>query len=138
MNTLITKENIIQKLESDDLIVQSYVYSSKNSKYWKIEKSILFKSIISDLELEIPKGLYYDMSTVPKWLWSIVRPFNDGLFGYLVHDRLYLIRDHGLSRKQCDLEMLMWTNLTNCNKFDNYLRYFFVRAFGWLWWNKLV
>ena len=139
MNTsLITKDNIIQKLESDDLIIQSYVYSLKSSKYWKIQKSINLKLIITDLELEIPCGFCYDMSTVPKWLWSIVRPFNDGLFGYLVHDRLYVIRDHNLSRKQCDLEMLKWTNLTNSNKFDNYTRYVFVRAFGWIWWNKLI
>ena len=78
------------------------------------------------------------MATVPKWLWSIVRPFNDGLIGYLIHDRLYVIRDHEMTRKEVDEEMLFWTNLTNKNKFDNYLRYFIVRLLGWLWWNKIV
>jgi hypothetical protein len=78
------------------------------------------------------------MSTVPKWLWSVVRPFNDGLFGYLVHDALYLDRSHGMTRKECDEEMLFWTNLTNKNKFDNKLRWVIVRLLGWAWWNKIL
>ena len=134
----ISKENIIERLESDDLIIQSYVYSDKSSKYWKIQESLTVQLITANKIINIPKGFYYDMSTVPKILWSFVRPFNDGLFGYLVHDALYIKRSHGLSRKQCDLEMLAWTNLTNKNKFDNLLRYYVVRALGWLWWYKIV
>ena len=133
----ITKNNVIEKLMTDDLIVQSYVYSDNSSKYWKIENPLLIK-LSNQKYLKIDKGFYYDMSTVPKWLWSIVRPYNDGLIGYLIHDRLYVIRDHEMSRKEVDKEMLFWTNLTNKNKFDNYLRYFIVRLLGWLWWNKIV
>jgi hypothetical protein len=133
----ITKNNVIEKLMTDDLIVQSYVYSDNSSKYWKIENPLLIK-LSNGKYLKIDKGFYYDMATVPKWLWSIVRPFNDGLIGYLIHDRLYVIRDHEMTRKEVDEEMLFWTNLTNKNKFDNYLRYFIVRLLGWLWWNKIV
>lgn len=133
----VTKDNVIEQLETDELIVQSYVYSNKSQKYWKIQQPITV-TLSNGKVINIPKGFVYDMSTVPKWLWSIVRPFNDGLFGYLVHDRLYVIRDHSMTRKQCDDEMLFWTNLTNDNKFDNKLRYIFVRAFGWLWWNKII
>lgn len=133
----ITKDNIVELLMEDDLIVQSYVYSDKSSKYWKIIQPLTVL-LSNDKLINIPKGFYYDMSTVPKWLWSIVRPYNDGLFGYLVHDTLYVIRNHNMTRKEVDKEMLFWTNLTNENKFDNYLRYYIVRLLGWLWWYKLV
>jgi len=133
----ITKDNIVEQLLTDELIVQSYIYSDKSSKYWRIDKPITI--ILSTGKIiNIPKGFTYDMSTVPKWLWSIVRPFNDGLFAYLVHDRLYVIRDHSMTRKQVDDEMLFWANIVNDNKFDNKLRYFFVRILGWLWWYKIV
>lgn len=134
---MITKDNVIEQLMTDELITQSYVYSNNSQKYWKIQQPITVK-LSNDKIINVPKGFLYDMSTVPKWLWSIVRPFNDGLFGYLVHDRLYVIRDHDMTRLQCDKEMLFWTNLTNDNKFDNYIRYAFVRLLGWLWWYKFV
>jgi hypothetical protein len=134
----ITKDNVIKNLLTDDLVVQSYVYSDRSSRYWKIQKSLTIKLITRNKFITIPAGFYYDMSTVPKFLWSFARPYNDGLFGYLVHDYLYINRSHGLSRKECDREMLEWTKITNKNTFDNYFRYFVVKALGWLWWKKIV
>lgn len=133
----INKDNVIDLLMTDALIVQSYVYSDNSSKFWKINNPLTVL-LSNDKIINIPKGFYYDMSTVPKWLWSIVRPYNDGLFGYLIHDRLYVIRNHNMTRKECDKEMLYWTNITNKNKFDNYLRYYFVRLFGWLVWYEII
>ena len=133
----ITKDNIIEQLITDEVIIQSYIYSNKSQKYWKIQQPLTVQLSTGKI-INIPKGFTYDMSTVPKWLWSFVRPFNDGLFGYLIHDRLYVIRDHNMTRKQVDDEMLFWTNITNDNKFDNYLRYVFVRLLGWLWWYKII
>lgn len=133
----ITKDNVIEKLLTDELIIQSYVYSDKSAKYWKIQEPLTI-TLSNGKIINIGKGFHYDMSTVPKWLWSIIRPYNDGLFGYLIHDRLYVIRDHNMNRKQCDKEMLFWTNITNSNRFDNYFRYYVVRLLGWLWWYKLV
>jgi hypothetical protein len=131
---IITKYNVIEQLETDDLIVQSYVYSSKHRKYWKITKPITVY-LSNDNIITIPAGYTYDMASVPKWLWSIVRPFNDGLFGTLVHDFLYVTRKkHKMTRKEVDQEYLFWNNITNGNKLDNYVRYYFVRAFGWTLW----
>ena len=133
----ITKDNIVERLLTDELIVQSYVYSDNSSKYWRIVEPITV-TLSNGKIINIPKGFYYDMSTVPKWLWSIVRPYNDGLFGYLVHDVLYVNRNHNMTRKECDEEMLFWTNITNSNKFDNKFRYYIVRLLGWLWWYKII
>jgi hypothetical protein len=134
---LITKNNVVDELLTDDLIVQSFVYSDKSAKYWKIQKPLGIQ-LSNGVVINILSGFTYDMSTVPKWLWSVVRPFNDGLFGYLVHDALYLDRSHGMTRKECDDEMLFWTTLTNKNKFDNKLRWVIVRLLGWAWWNKIL
>ena len=133
----ITKDNIIKQLLSDELIIQSYVYSDKSAKYWKIQQPITIELSTGKI-INIPKGFVYDMSTVPKWLWSFIRPVNDGLFGYLIHDSLYVERAYRMTRKQCDKEMLFWTNITNDNKFDNYFRYYIVRLLGWLWWYKIL
>lgn len=133
----VTKDNVIEKLLSDELIVQSFVYSDKSAKYWKIQQPITVELSNGKL-LNVPKGFLYDMSTVPKFLWSFVRPFNDGLFGYLIHDVLYVQRASGMTRAQADKEMLFWTNITNKNKFDNYLRYYVVRLLGWLWWYNII
>ena len=133
----IHKDNVIEQLLSDELIVQSYVYSDKSAKYWKIQNPITVE-LSNGKIINIPKGFVYDMSTVPKWLWSFVRPVNDGLFGYLVHDVLYINKVNGITRKQADKEMLFWTNITNDNKFDNKFRYTIVRLLGWLWWYKII
>ena len=132
---MITLGNAIAKLEAGDVIVQSYVYRSKHEKFWKIEKPV--EVLLSNGEvIVIPEGFQYDMATVPKWLWSIVRPFNDALMGTLIHDYLYMCQgNHSMTRAEADLEYLKWNNTTNANKLDNYTRYIFVRLFGWAWWN---
>lgn len=136
---MITKDNIIEELLKDHLIVQSFIYSNKSAKYWEIQSPITIKLSYGFI-INIPKGFCYDMATVPKWLWSVIRPFNLGLFGYLIHDYLYIHQEkHNLSRKQVDQEMLYWTNITNSkHPFDNKFRYCIVRMVGWLWWKKLV
>jgi hypothetical protein len=135
----ITKENVVEQLLSDELIVQSYVYSYKSKRYWKIIEPLTVQ-LSNGRIISIEKGFYYDMSTVPQPLWGILSPINDGLFGYLIHDWLYINKDkHTMTQWECDDEMLFWTNIVNKNKIDNYFRWFFVKyAFGWLYWNKII
>lgn len=132
--TMVNLSNVVDRMMTDNLIIQSYVYSYKSKKYWKIINKINVL-LSNDEVIVIPKGFYYDMATVPKWLWSLVRPYNDGLIAFLIHDYLYVHQDvHSMNRYEADMEMLIWLNRTNSNKFDNYLRFFFVRLLGWLWW----
>lgn len=137
MNTnCINKDNVVEQLLTDELIIQSYIYSDKSQKYWKIQKPITV-TLSNGKIINIEKGFTYDMSTVPKWLWSFVRPCNDALLAYLIHDKLYSIQDPSMTRKQVDQEMLYWSNIINDNKFDNKLRYYIVRLLGWIWWNRI-
>lgn len=136
---MITISNVVDKLLTDDVVQQTYIYSYKSKKYWKLTQPITIELSTGKI-ISVPIGFEYDMSSVPKWLWSFLRPFNDALLGYLIHDYLYIKKDkHDLSRKECDKEMLLWCNITNPKgKFDNKLRYVFVRLFGWLYWYNIV
>lgn len=134
---MVTLRNCVKELMKDDLIHQVYVYSDRSSKYWRLIKNVEV-SLSDGTYILIPRGFFYDMASVPKILWSLVRPFNDGLLATLIHDYLYVHRQPGWNRKKVDQEYLKWMNATNPNKLDNYIRYYTVRAFGWLVWNKFV
>lgn len=131
----ITPENAVAELSKDDVIVQSYVYSDHSQLYWVLKRDV-YVQLSTGKEILIPNGYYYDMASVPKWLWSIVRPFNDGLLGTLIHDYMYV--NHIGTRKNADDEYLFWNKITNKNKTDNYVRYVIVRLFGWYWWKGFV
>lgn len=136
---MITLSNAVENLLKDDVIQQTYIYSYKSKKYWKLTQPITVE-LSNGKIISIPIGFEYDMASVPKFLWSFIRPFNDGLLGYLIHDYLYINKDkHNLTRKECDEEMLIWCNVVNhTGKFDNKLRYVFVRALGWLYWCNII
>lgn len=135
MEQVITKENILELLSSEDVIEQSYMFFVKHNKKWKISKSVTIELSTGEV-ITIPEGYVYDMSSVPRFLWSIISPFNDGLFGTLIHDYLYVTKI--VSRKTADDEYLFWNKITYPNKFDNYLRYIAVRLFGWIVWNNII
>jgi hypothetical protein len=127
----ITKDNVLEELSKEDVIVNSYIFFTKSKKKWKLKKSITVE--LSDgTVITIPEGYIWDLASVPKWLWGIVRPYNDGLFGTLIHDYMYVMKIGTV--QQANKEYLFWNNLTNKNKIDNYIRYIFVTLFGWLVW----
>lgn len=116
-------------------IILEYVYDSKRRKFWKLKKSIDIQ-LSNGEAITIPEGMMTDLSSVPKFLWSIVRPFGNFILAALVHDYLYIYKPY--SRAFADKEMLLISNKINRNKLDNYTRYVFVRAFGWIVWYKLL
>ena len=106
---------------------------SKKGKKWKTANEL--KVELSDKSvLIIPEGFENDLSSVPKFLWSILPPFGDFLLAALVHDYLYVIK-YKSNRRFCDKEMLYLSNNLNKNKLDNYIRFFGVRLFGWYYWH---
>jgi hypothetical protein len=135
---MITSENAVSILKNGYFINTSYQFFSKGRKFWKIVDPIKIE-LSDDTVIEIPRGFETDLSSVPKWLWSVVRPYGDFLLAAVIHDYLYHIQIY--SRGKTDREMLFWSTITNdktfINKIDNYVRYVFVRAFGWIVWKKL-
>ena len=104
-------------------------------KKWQVVESITYR-LHDNNTIIIPKGFITDLSSVPKFLWSIFPPFGDFLLAALVHDYLYVIK-YKSNRRFCDEEMLYLSNNLNKNKVDNYIRYFAVRIFGWYYWDHV-
>lgn len=135
---LITKENIIQVLGSEDTPINiSYIFRSKNDKWWILNEEVKIKLIQNEDIITAPKGMIWDLSSVPKLLWGIFPPFGDFIPAPLVHDLLYHLQ-YGVdemgwheARKFADKEMLLWSNITNGGrKIENKLRYLGVRVGG--------
>lgn len=129
------KDNIKFFLEQDDFIVLSYIYSYASKKFWRLLKDITI-TLSDGTIITIPKGFTTDLSSSPKWLWSIERPFGDFLLAAIIHDYLYHVKMW--TRKDSDHEMLFWSRIVNDTtwyyKLDNYIRYLAVRIFGWIVW----
>lgn len=131
---LITLQNARQVLRTiDDIILQSYIYDSKERKYWKLHRSIQIKLSNGDV-ITIPKGFVYDQSSSPRWTWSLMPPFGNFLLAALIHDYIYIHKTH--SKDFADKEMFIWSELLNDAKTDNKLRYWFVKHFGMKVWRR--
>jgi hypothetical protein len=133
MSSWITLDNVQAVLERDDAVQLSYVYSYKNRRFWKL-MSPLRVVLSTGKAIVIPEGFYTDLSSVPRWLWSVAPPFGDFLLASVIHDYLYSYNVG--DRPSADREMLIWSNALNSNKIDNHVRYIAVRIFGASWWNR--
>ena len=106
-------------------------------KWWQVAEPISV-DLSDGNTITIPKGMVTDLASVPRFLWGIFPPANDALIAYLVHDYLY-IYDYRqvelgdkVARRFADTEMYRLATLHNPHGFiDNYIRFFFVRLFGW-------
>jgi len=130
--------------EQPKYIPLAFLPNSRGERVWEVTEDI--HVILSDnYKLLIPKGFETDLRSVPTWLWGIIQPYNNALFAYLIHDRLYadklgqmkhFIGKKGeikpyLAKKFADNEMYKWSSaLAPDRKLENYLSYLAVRWFG--------
>lgn len=130
---LLTLENASKMLATDLIINLRHIYSWRSPKYWALLQPITVK-LSTGLVITIPEGFETDLSSSPRYLWSVEPPFGDFLLAALIHDYLYVYNIG--TRKGADREMLYWSNAINKNKTDNRIRYWAVRLFGASWWNS--
>lgn len=90
--------------------------------------------------ITVPKGFETDFSSVPEFLWGVMKPFGDFLLAPIVHDWMYR-NDYKVdelgwreARLFADKEMLYISKQTNKKKWyqrlDNQVRFALVRLFG--------
>jgi len=108
-------------------------FQTKNQlfdKSWKVAKNI--DVTLSDGSvITIYEGFETDLSSMPEFLWSIMKPFGDWLIAALVHDYLYSYgKQLNYTRKFADKEMLKISLTLGANKLDAYTRFYGVRLFG--------
>lgn len=118
-------------------VVLKYNYNSKPFKQWFLEKSVEYTLSNGD-SIIIPEGFETDLSSSPRFLWSLFPPYGNFILAALVHDYLYVVKYRrdidGAFKAQrfIDREMLFISNQMNKNKVGNYIRFAAVRLFGWL------
>lgn len=131
---IITLENCREELEKGGVIQRERLYSSSDKwKEYKLLKDVNIKLSNGDT-IKIPKNFEWDLSSVPKVLWSIMSPDGDFEIAALIHD--YLYTENYLSREFADKEMYKWSIVSNgtdkisFKNIDNWLRYIGVKFFG--------
>ena len=109
------------------LIQINMVYPIRKDAHFRVEKPIKIK--LSDgSSIVIDRNFEFDGSSSPRFLWWLFPSYGDFFFASLIHDYLYTYRIK--SQKFSDKEMLIWSNILNKNKIDNYFRYLAVRLMG--------
>ena len=135
----LTIYNIKNELMNDNPIKMRRVYGFNKINRYELLEEITFE--LSNREIiVIPKGYVWDLSSVPRFLWSIFAPDGDFQVAALIHDYLYEFRLY--SRNFSDKEMYKWsvatsgTDKASFRNFDNKCRYYGVRLGGWYVWNQ--
>lgn len=133
-------------LQQANKIPIAYLPGSRGERIFEVTEDI--QVTLSDgYDLLIPKGFKTDLRSVPGWLWTFIRPYNDTLLAYLIHDRLYadklgqmghfakldpegLVKPY-VAKQFADDEMYRWAlSLAPHRKLESYVSYIAVRRFG--------
>lgn len=108
---------VVGYLQNIKQIPLSYITTDKSERLFVVEKDILV-TLSDGRELLIEKGFETDLSSIPRFLWSIYKPFDVGLLADIIHDKLWVqkldeIKRYGNSykaRKFADEERKRWRN----------------------------
>lgn len=98
------------------------------------------KVVLSDdRNIVIPKGYITDLSSKPKWLWSLLPPFDKRLIAAIIHDYLWTnkleeIKHHGNIYKAFSFsnnEFNKWNKALSPNKkIKNWVEYNYLQQFS--------
>lgn len=141
-------DNIRALSLKDNPVKISYITDSRRRTKWRtfiLEQDVEVK-LTNGINLVIPKGFEWDLSSVPRIFSWILLPYGNFLIAALIHDWLYqnsdLVTldwfngDTKAARKFSDLEMLHWSRAMQHTRgwsfynIDNQIRYKMVRWFG--------
>lgn len=98
--------------------------------------------------LTIPKDTIWDGASIPKWLWWLMKPIDDGAIGDLIHDQLWIDKQAQFeffkyniyeARKFADEERLRWREfLAPKKKIKNKITHFVIRKIGGFYYSKQI
>lgn len=128
------------------------------SKIWILEEEVAVKVNSEELSkivgIQIPSGFKFDLSTIPRFLWSIIAPFELSIIAPLVHDFIYVNKGKmtinenkmitksetdetfNLSRLEADSIFLDHMKQEGIGKIKRWVAYFGVRLFGGFFWKE--
>lgn len=129
---------------------------NQSSKIWilveQVNVGIASKELSKVVGIEIPKGFKFDLSTIPRFLWALIAPFELSIIAPLVHDFLYVnkgnleINEQNLiaisknsqtikiSRLETDSIFLSHMKQEGVGFIKRWVAYIGVRLFGGIFW----
>lgn len=126
----------LKYLEQPKIIPLAYITSTDRD--FRLTESI--KVVLSDNRtILIPKGYVTDLSSKPKWLWSLLPPFDKRLIAAIIHDYLWTnkfceIKHHGNIYEAftfSNKEFNNWNRALSPNKnVKNWLEYNYLQQFS--------
>jgi hypothetical protein len=150
---MITLENISSLQKEYSLISKTKIRGNNSRPRYRLDVTLKIQ-LSNGMNITIPKGFEWDLSTVPRFAWGVLAPDGDFELAYLIHDYLWVNKEemaihfeyYGMdfNQKFTDDEMLKWAKFTNgtekisIRNIDNLIRYYGVRFFGWLVWNGII
>jgi len=151
-NKIYTIENIREEsIKNNPVWTSKIILASSKWKQYRTRKTITIK-LSNGRNLTIENGFEWDLSSVPRLLWSALPPNGDFIISALIHDWLYqnsvyvtkewFNGNSKAARKFSDKEMFKWAKAINGTRkislknIDNKVRFLGVRAFGRKVWSK--
>ena len=141
---MITLDNVSSLQKEYSLISKTKIRGNNSRPRYRLDVTLEIQ-LSNGMNITIPKGFKWDLSTVPRFAWGALAPDGDFELAYLIHDYLWKEEKKNYTRKFTDDEMLKWAKVTNgtdafwsFRNFDNYARYYGVRVFGWLVWKDII
>lgn len=150
---MITLANISSLQTKYSVISKTKLRGNNSRPRYRLDKALNIR-LSNGMNIHIPQGFIWDLSTTPRFLWAFFPPDGDYELAYLIHDYLWIMKeemdvhfnyyDMTFSQRFTDKEMLRWAKVTNGTQkisyrnFDNWCRYIGVRAFGWLVWEGWI
>ena len=137
--------NTIKYLQKEYSIISKTKVRGNNSRpQYRLDVTLEIQ-LSNGINITIPKGFTWDLSSVPRLFWWVFAPDGDFELAYLIHDYLWKEEKENYTKNFTDNEMLKWAKVTNgtdafwsFRNFDNYARYYGVRGFGWLVWKDII
>lgn len=98
--------------------------------------------------LKVPKGEIWDGASIPRWLWWLYKPFDDGAFGDFIHDILWSSKADQLkyfeyriyaTRQFADAERVKWRHfLAPKKKLKTIVTNFVIRKIGGFFYSRQI
>ena len=144
---MIKLDNVNQLQKEYSLISKTMIRGNNSRPRYRLDVTLEIQ-LTNGMNITIPKGFQWDLSTAPRFAWSLLPPDGDFELAYLIHDYLWINKeemathfeyyDMNFNQKFTDDEMLKWAKVTNgtekisIRNIDNYIRYYSVILLGWL------
>ena len=84
---MIKLDNVNQLQKEYSLISKTKIRGNNSRPHYRLDVTIEIQ-LSNGINITIPKGFEWDLSTVPRFAWSILAPDGDFELAYLIHDYL--------------------------------------------------